>query len=196
MRTLIQDARYALRMLAKTPAFTALAVLTLALGMGASSAILGVVNALYFRPLPGKDTANLEVIAVRHSGSADLQGPSFLDFQDYRASAAFTSMGGYVLDYAGVRTQGRSERVLANFVTSDFFKTLGLQPALGQLTLPPEADKLDPPPVVILSYSYWQRSFGGDTTILGKSIVVNGKPATVIGITQEGFFGAYSPLGI
>src|ERR1700735_59114 len=85
--TLIQDVRYAVRMLIKSPSFTVLAILTLALGIGASSAIFGVVNGLYLRPLPGKDNSNLQVIAIGHPGNFDPHGPSFMDFQDYRASS-------------------------------------------------------------------------------------------------------------
>ena len=196
MPTLIQDMRYALRMLANTPAFTVLAVLTLALGIGASAAIFGVVNGFFLRPLPGKDTANLEVIAIRHPGNTDAHGPSYLDFQDFRAAGTYSAMSAYVMDFVGVRALGHSDRVFANFVTSDFFATLGLQPALGQLIFPGEADKSGVAPTVILSYPYWQQRFGGDSSILGTSIFVNGKPATIVGVAPRGFFGPYTPAEI
>jgi len=183
-------------MLAKTPAFTVLAVLTLALGIGASAAIFGVVNGFFLRPLPGRDTANLEVIAIRHPGNTDPHGPSYLDFQDFRAAGTYSAMSAYVMDFVGVRALGHSDRVFANFVTSDFFATLGLQPALGQLIFPGEADKSGVAPTVILSYPYWQQRFGGDSSILGTSIFVNGKPATIVGVAPRGFFGPYTPAEI
>jgi putative ABC transport system permease protein len=197
MHTLIQDIRYALRMLAKSPGFTALAVLTLALGIGASAAIFGVVNGFLLRPLPGKDNANLEVIAIRHPGNQDPHGPSFLDFEDYRAgSNAFSAMAAYHMDFVGVRANGRSDRVFTNYITADFFPMLGLQPALGSLVFPGEPDKSGATPMVILSYSYWQQRFAGDAGIIGKNITVNGKASTVIGVSPKGFFGPYTPAEI
>jgi len=194
---LIQDIRYAARMLLKSPSFTILAVLTLALGIGASSAIFGVVNGFYLRPLPGKDNSNLQVIAIGHPGNFGPHGPSFMDFQDYRAdSNAFSEMAAYDLDFVGVRADNRSDRVFGNYVTADFFATLGLQPAMGTLIFPGEPDKSPAPPVVIISYPYWQRRFGGDPAIIGKTISVNGKPLTVVGVAQKGFFGPYTPAEV
>lgn len=197
MYTLIQDVRYAVRMLIKSPSFTVLAILTLALGIGASSAIFGVVNGLYLRPLPGKDNSNLQVIAIRHPGNFDPHGPSFMDFQDYRANSnAFSEMAAYDLDFVGVRADNRSDRVFGNYVTADFFSTLGLQPALGSLIFPGEPDKSPAPPAVIISYPYWQRRFGGDPAIIGKTISVNGKPLSIIGVAPKGFFGPYTPAEV
>ncbi len=194
---MIQDIRYAVRMLLKSPAFTVLAVLTLALGIGASAAIFGVVNGFYLRPLPGKDNANLQVIAIRHPGNPDPHGPSFMDFQDYRAnSTAFSSMAAYGTDFVGVRADNRSDRVFANYITTDFFATLGLQPALGSLFFPGEPDKSPAPPALIISYPYWQQHFGGDLNIIGKNVTVNGKPLTIIGVAPKGFFGPYTPADI
>src|ERR1700689_3452332 len=184
-------------MLLKTPAFTVIAVLTLALGIGASAGIFGVVNGMYLRPLPGKDNANLQVIAIRHPGNTDPHGPSFMDFQDYRAnSTAFSGMAAYDMDFVGVRADNRSDRVFANYVTADFFSTLGLQPALGSLIFPGEPDKSPAPPAVIISYPYWQRRFAGDPNIIGKNVTVNGKPLTIVGVSPKGFFGPYTPAEI
>lgn len=197
MHTLIQDVRYAVRMLLKTPAFTVIAVLTLALGIGASAAIFGVVNGLYLRPLPGKDNANLEVVAIRHPGNTDPHGPSFLDFQDYRAgSNAFSEITAYNMDFVGVRADNRSDRVFANYVTNDFFATLGLQPSMGTLVFSGEADKSGALPALVISYPYWQRRFGGDPAIIGKTVAVNGKPLTVVGVAPKGFFGPYTPAEV
>jgi predicted permease len=195
--TLLQDVRYAVRMLLKSPSFTALAILTLALGIGASSAIFGVVNGFYLRPLPGKDNADLVVIAIRHPGNSEPHGPSFVDFQDYRAnSSAFSEMAAYNMDFVGVRADNRSDRVFANYVTENFFATLGLQPALGTLIFPGEPDKSPAPPALIISYPYWQQRFGGDPNIIGKTINANGKPLSIIGVAPQGFFGPYTPANI
>jgi predicted permease len=197
MHTLIQDIRYAFRMLTKSPAFTVLAVLTLALGIGATAALFGVVNGFLLRPLPGKDNANLTVIAITHPGNDSPHGPSFLDFQDFRAgSDAFSEMAAYDMDYVGARADGQSDRVFANYITANFFGTLGLQPAVGTFIFPGESDKSSAIPVAILSYSYWQQRFGGDPRIIGKSITVNGKACTVIGVSPKGFFGPYTPAEI
>jgi len=197
VHTLIQDIRYAIRMLLKSPSFTVLAILTLALGIGASAAIFGVGNGFYLRPLPGKDNANLQVIAIRHPGNFDPHGPSLMDFQDYRANSnAFIEMAAYDLDFVGVRADNRSDRVFANYVTADFFAVLGLQPALGSLNFPGEPDKSSPPPVLVISYPYWQQRFGGDPAIIGKTVNVNGKPLTIIGVAAKGFFGPYTPAEI
>ena len=197
MYTLLQDVRYAVRMLLKSPSFTALAILTLALGIGASSAIFGVVNGFYLRPLPGKDNADLVVIAIRHPGNSEPHGPSFVDFQDYRAnSSAFSEMAAYNMDFVGVRADNRSDRVFANYVTENFFATLGLQPALGTLIFPGEPDKSPAPPALIISYPYWQQRFGGDPNIIGKTINANGKPLSIIGVAPQGFFGPYTPANI
>jgi predicted permease len=195
--TLLQDVRYAVRMLFKSPSFTVLAILTLALGIGASSAIFGVVNGFYLRPLPGKDNANLVVIAIRHPGNSDPHGPSFVDYQDYRANSnAFSEMAAYNMDFVGVRADNRSDRVFANYVTGNFFATLGLQPALGTLIFPGEPDKSPAPPALIISYPYWQQRFGGDPAIIGKTVNVNGKPLSIIGVAPQGFFGPYTPANI
>jgi predicted permease len=197
MHTLVQDVRYATRMLLKSPSFTILAILTLALGIGASSAIFGVVNGFYLRPLPGKDNSNLQVIAIGHPGNFGAHGPSFMDFQDYRTNSnAFSEMAAYNMDFVGIRADNRSDRVFGNYVTADFFATLGLQPAMGTLIFPGEPDKSPAPPVVIISYPYWQQRFGGDPAIIGKTISVNGKPLTVIGVAQKGFFGPYTPAEV
>jgi putative ABC transport system permease protein len=184
-------------MLLKSPSFTTLAILTLALGIGASAAIFGVVNGFYLRPLPGKDNSNMQVIAVRHPGNFDPHGPSFLDFQDYRANSnAFSEMAAYDMDFVGIRADNRSDRVFANYVTGDFFATLGLQPALGSLNFPGEPDKSPPPPAMIISYPYWQRRFSADPAIIGKTVTVNGKSLTVVGVAPKGFFGPYTPAEI
>jgi predicted permease len=184
-------------MLLKSPSFTVLAILTLALGIGASSAIFGVVNGFYLRPLPGKDNADLVVIAIRHPGNPDPHGPSFVDLQDYRANSnAFSEMAAYNMDFVGVRADNRSDRVFANYVSANFFAALGLQPALGTLIFPGEPDKSPAPPALIISYPYWQQRFGGDPTIIGKTVNVNGKPLSIVGVTAQGFFGPYTPANI
>jgi len=195
--TVLQDIRYAFRMLVKTPGFTATAILTVALGIGASAGIFGVVNGFYLRPLPGRDTTDLDVIGIQHPGNTDLHGPSFADLLDYRAdSQAFSAVSGYTQDFVGVRADNRSERVFANYISGNFFSTLGLQPFMGSLTFPGEPDKSGVLPTMIISYSYWQHRFNSDPAIIGKTVTVNGKATNIVGVAPQGFFGPYIPLDI
>src|SRR5215467_5829309 len=162
MGSLWQDIRFGLRTLVKSPGFTGIAVLTLALGIGANTAIFSIANAFLFRPMPIKDADRLTVIAVQSDAKADLGPISYLDYLDYRQSDAFTGMTGYVLDLVGLVHEGRSDRIIASYVPSNFFPMLGIHPEAGRLIAPGEGDQPKTGPVVVLGYGYWQHRFGGD----------------------------------
>ncbi len=197
MQTILQDVRYGIRMLLKNPAFTVLAVLTLALGIGASTAIFSVVNGFLLRPLPGRDNSRLLVVALHRRGENSPHGMSYLDFLDYRSqSNALSSMAGYITDFATLTAENSSDRLLIIYVTGNFFSTLGLQPAMGRLFYPGEGETRGAEPIVVLGYDYWQQRFGGDPLIVGRSVNVNAKPYTVVGVVQKGFAGPYTPLEI
>src|SRR5579859_6601531 len=163
MTTSIQDLRYALRMLAKSPGFTAVAVLTLALGIGANTAIFSLGNVFMFRPLPVKDADRLTVVTVQNKADGDPGQLSYLDFQDYKKQAdVFTEMTFYDLNLAGIGYQGHADRVIMAYVPSNFFTMLGIRPAHGRLIIDGEGDAPKTGSVVVLGHSYWVRRFGGD----------------------------------
>ena len=193
MNTLLQDIRHGIRMLAKYPGFTAVVVITLALGIGANSAIFSVVNAFLLRPLPVKDALGLMVLANSHPENDHPHGISYLDFQEYRAqSNAFAGMVAVEREFVGLSTGGRADRVWAEFVSGDFFSFLGVQPAVGRFFLPEEGKNPGADPLVVLGNAYWRQRFGSDPAIVGKTVNVNGHVCTVIGVGPESFHGTFS----
>ena len=205
LETLWQDLRYGLRMLRKDLGFTAVAVLTLALGIGANTAIFSLGNVFMFRPLPVKDAERLAVVAVQYHADDDPGQLSYLDYQDYRKqSEVFTEMTFYDLHLAGLGYRGHADRVIMAYVPGNFFTMLGLRPALGRLIAPGEGDEPKTGPVVVLGHSYWQRRFGGDPGVIGRSVTLDGQLVTVIGVVPKEFVGpytiveldAYAPIGI
>jgi predicted permease len=205
MNNFWNDMRYGMRMLGKSPAFTAIAILTLAVGIGANAAVFSVVNSFLFRPLPVRDSGRLVVVA---NGTHDYEDPhevSNPDFKDFQTqSDAFSDMTAYLIHFSGLTTDNRSERVLATYVKGNYFTALGLQPALGRLFLPSEGETPGRDSIIVLGYSYWMQRFNGDPAIVGKSVNLNGQPVTVVGVAPKGFFGTffivesnvYVPLGM
>jgi putative ABC transport system permease protein len=205
MATLLHDLKYGLRMLAKNPGFTAVAVLTLALGIGANTAIFSLGNVFMFRPLPVKDASRLTVVAVQYRADADPGQLSYLDFQDYRKQQdVFTDMTFYDLTLEGLGFRGHADRIVIAYVPSNFFTMLGIRPAVGRLIAPGEGDAPKTGPVVVLGHSYWMRRFGGDPNVIGTSVTLDGQMVTVIGVVPEEFHGpynlveldAYAPIGM
>ncbi|MBZ5560962.1 MAG: ABC transporter permease [Acidobacteriia bacterium] len=205
MTTLFQDLRYGLRMLAKNPGFTAVAVLTLALGIGANTAIFSLGNVFMFRPLPVKDAHRLTVVAIQYRADADPGQLSYQDYLDYRKQAdIFTDMTFYDLTLAGLGYRGHADRIVMAYVPSNFFTMLGIRPALGRLIVPGEGDTPKTGPVVVLGHSYWERRFGGNPGVIGSSVTLDGQMVTVIGVVPEDFHGpyniveleAYAPIGM
>lgn len=190
-----RDVRYAARTLPRTPVFAAVAVLTLALGIGVNTAVFSVVNAIIFRPLPVKDGYRLAVIASIRSSTSTLGPVSFPDLQDYRAAThdIFEDIAGYRVGFIGLaREGGRPDRVLVSWVTGNYFSLLGVQPALGRLIrtgegLPGRTDR-----VVVLGHSTWQQRFGGDPSVVGRTAMVNGQPCTIIGVVPAEFVGTFA----
>ena len=193
MEAFLQDVRFGLRMLAKSPAFTIVAVLTLALGIGANAAIFSVVNALLLRPLPVKDPQELVVLAVRHEGNQDPHPISYADFEDYRKNNdAFRDLAGYWINFVGLSAEGRAERVTVCYVTPNYFEFLGVNAAIGRGIRPDEGWKPGTEPVMVLGHRYWQKRFGGDPGVVGKSVNANGRAVTIVGVTPEWFHGTYA----
>lgn len=186
---LIQDLRFAIRNLQTRPGFTVVAVLTLAMGIGATTAIFGVVRAVLLRPLEYPEPARLVKVSgfdVKDGELDNLSPADFLDFQ--REATSFERMGAN--GYVGLSTvaggTGDAERVGAVNVTEGFFPTLGVQPALGRLFLA-EEDRPNGPRAVILSDAIWRSRFGADPGIVGKPVMVNAAPATVVGVLPASF---------
>ncbi|HET9743621.1 MAG TPA: ABC transporter permease [Terriglobales bacterium] len=190
MPTLIQDIRYGSRMLLKNSGFTAVAVLTLALAIGANSALFSVVNAVLLKPLPFQDSSRLVNIRMTEKREANRISSvvSYPDFQDWEAqSRSFSSMT--VWDTEDYTLTGQAEPVdLSGTVASaNLFSTLGVSPVLGRAFLPSEERPGNSGFAAILSYSTWQGRFGGDPQILGRALTLNGQSFTVIGVMPNGF---------
>ena len=187
MSSLLQDIRYALRILWKSPSFALMAVLTLALGIGANTAIFSVINAILLRPLPYQDPSKLMLLGEKTS-EFDQESVSYPDYQDWVAQQkTFGGIAAYKNSYSVnlVDTSGAS-RLSARLVSADFLGVLGVRPALGR-DFRREEDRRGAPPVVILSNKLWKERFGGDRAIVGRNIALNGDSYNVIGVLSPGF---------
>ena len=196
MRSIWQDLRFAMRVLIKSPWFTIVAIVTLAVGIGANTAIFSVVNSLILRPLPVKDPGQLVVLGFRQAHGPVLSQASYTEWESIaqQADSPFSSIWGYELSSDGISVNGKAYAMLTHFVTGNYFKSLGIQPAAGRLILPTEGTIPGQDPVIVLSYSFWKGRLGGDPSIVGSKVLVDGRPFTVIGVTPEGFHGLASLL--
>jgi predicted permease len=189
MEVLWQDIRYAARLLTKSPAFTALAVLALALGIGANTAIFSLVNAVLLRPLAGVEAADQLVAFERLQGDKNYDSFGYPDYLDYRdGNQSFSGLAAHVgtpLSFAGNTT----ERLRGDVVTGNYFSVLGAKPALGRLLEPQDDEAVGAHPVAVISHGLWQRAFGSDPSIVGQSINLNGYRFTIIGVAAKGFAG-------
>ncbi|HEX8722314.1 MAG TPA: ABC transporter permease [Pyrinomonadaceae bacterium] len=187
MRTLLQDIRFGLRTLLRRPGFTLVAVLTLALGVGANTAIFSVVNAVLLRPLPLLKEPGRLVIVYETTQQSPREYVSVPNLEDYRAGArSFESFATFVPQSVNLTGGSEPERVVGGFATSSFFRVAGVEPARGRAFLP-EDDREGAGLVAVLGHDLWQRRFGSDPDILGKTLVFNGEPYTVVGVMPEGF---------
>ncbi len=195
MGSLLQDIQYGLRTLRKNPGFTAVAILTLALGIGANTAIFSLVDAFLLRPLPVKDPQQITTLAYQLKGGQLLNIFSVPDYRDIREQTGnvFSGVITYQIGLDGLSVNGKASRIVTSYVAGDFFSTLGIKPALGRFILPSE-EETNPAPVLVLGYSYWMTRFGGDPAIVGTKVLINGHPMTVVGVAPEGFHGLF-PLG-
>ena len=191
MDTLWQDIRYALRMLAKSPILTVIVVLTLALGIGANTAIFGIVNGLLLRPLPVQSPEQIMVLAGKLQGDTlgifTLSYPQLVDFR--KQADVFSGIFASQPDLGGLSYGGKVSQFLYCRVTGNYFSTLGVQPALGRLYLPSEGEPGGRDPYVVLGYSYWQKRFGGDPSVVGQQALFDGQEVTIIGVVPKEFHG-------
>jgi len=195
LEELLQDLRIGVRMLRKNPGFTLVVAATLALGIGANTAIFGLVDALLLRPLPVVKAPGELVLLVRGEG----QGPT-LSYPDFRVlrerNEVLSDLALYTQAPISFGNNVRSEVVLGAMVSGNYFDVLGIKPSLGRAFLPEEDRTPGTHPVVVLNHSFWQTRFNSDRTLVGKTIVLNSRPFTVVGIAPAGFDGESPPMKV
>jgi predicted permease len=186
MENLIQDLKYAARVLLKSPGFVLIAVLTLALGIGANTALFSVVNGVLLRPLPFPRPNELVVVSEKNAifDNFSISYPNFQDWQ--RSNSSFSSLVAYRNDDFSITGSGEAERVRVGMVSAGFFETLGVNPTRGRLFTADE-DRKGSAPVALISTGLWQRKFGSAPDIVGKRITMNGDNYTVIGVVPASF---------
>jgi predicted permease len=198
MDLLLQDFRYALRRLRQTPGFASIAVAIMALGIGANTAIFSIVNAVLFRPQPFENPEELVEIYTTGRNSeigATSSYPDYLDFREQKD--LFADVLTYRLGMVNHTTEGASKLLLVEYVTASYFSVLGLRPLLGRAFDPASEGQIGAiEPVAIVSHATWQRRFGGDPSIVGKTVRLNGRAVTVVGVGPEGYGGSWVGLNV
>jgi macrolide transport system ATP-binding/permease protein len=194
IEALLQDIRYGLRALRKNPAFTVVAVLTLALGIGANAAVFSWIEGLLLRPFPAVTHQDRMVAlsgtsASNEYSSVDLSWPDFLDFQ--RNCHLFDSFIADKIMGATLNIGGRSSRATGSIVSANYFDALGIRPILGRGFQPDEDSGRNAHPIVVISYEMWQNTFKGDPQIIGKTQRFNNVQHTVVGVAPKGFYGTF-----
>src|SRR5580658_10584208 len=200
MNGLLQDLRYAARRLRKSPGFVTVAILTLALGIGANTAIFSLLDQAVLRRLPVNEPNRLVVLRFSGdtSGHSSPRGDDYQDFsypmyRDLRdRNSVFNGTIATAFAQVGVQWHNQPELADAELISGNYFDVLGVQAALGRLIVPSDDLAREASPVVVLGFDYWQRRFGADPRILNQSISINSHPFTIIGVTQPGFHSAAS----
>ena len=200
MQTLWHDVRFALRVLMKNPTFSAIAILSLALGIGANTTIFTVVNAILLHPLPVKDISRLAQVDTIDSktlvtaANATKLGMSYPNYQDYaRENRVFEGLSCYIGPFPLTWSVGTEpKQVLGQMVSANYFEVLGLRPTMGRFFLPDEDRKPGGNNVAVVSYSLWANKFGSDPNLVGKVITLNATPYTVVGVGPHGFKGVFT----
>jgi putative ABC transport system permease protein len=195
MTGLTQDFRYALRQLGKAPGFAAVAIVTLALGIGANTAIFSLLDQALLRSLPVKDSDRLVILqstgsfnghtSSRIDESFSFSYPMYRDLRDH--NSVFSGLLATTWTQSGVQWHNQPELVATELVSGNYFDVLGVQPALGRVLVASDDVVPDANPVVVLSFNYWQRRFGSDPTVVNQSLLVNGRPFTILGVAAPGF---------
>jgi putative ABC transport system permease protein len=195
MADILQDLRFGVRMLRKNPGFTLIAVITLALGIGANTAIFSLVNSILLNPLPYSEPDRLVILLQSYAQKGlNTWGLSQARFAIYRdQSQSFEKMAAYTNTGFNLTGTGEPERLIGASVTADFFGVLGVEPILGR-SFRLEEDAPGKNVVCVLSYSFWQRRFGGDPQIIGTSLNLNNVPTEVVGVMPQGF--SFPQIGV
>jgi len=199
-----QDTAYALRALRRTPVFAASAVLTLALGMSATTGMLAIVNAVMFRPLTVARPDEIISISNRTESLSASPWLSYRDLQDYRAATrVLADAAGSSISFASLKVDGAADRITIDLVTDNYFSMLGIGAAAGRVIQPERGRPWVDDRVLVLAHSYWRTRFGSDPRIVGHTVRLNGVPFTIVGVSSARFRGtepllraaAYAPAG-
>src|SRR5215510_11632469 len=192
---MFQDLRYGARVLAKNPGFTIVVAITLALGIGANTAIFGLADAALFRPLPVVEAPDRIVMVTR--GADAWATISYPDFKVLRErNEVLSDLALYMGTQVSFGNGARSEVVLGSLVSANYFDTLGVKPVLGRTFLPEEDRTPGAHPVVVLSHGFWRSRFDSDPALVGQTIVLNGHRFTVVGVAPAGFDGETPPMKV
>jgi predicted permease len=195
MERLWQDLRYSIRTLAKSPGFTLVAVVSLALGIGANTTIFTLINSVFLNPLPVENTSELVAVFTTDENNPgqftnllQVSHPNYEDLRDQ--NEVFSGLAAYSFPMPlGMWNGSETEQIFTEMVTGNYFEVLGVRPALGRFFLPEEDQTPGGHPVVVMGYGLWSRSFANDPTVLGQVLTLNGQGFTVVGIAPEGFKG-------
>jgi len=186
LESIAHDVRFALRQLRKSPAFTAVVILTLALGIGANTALFSIVNTVLLHPIALPHPSQLVSVDASKPNfeHGSITWPNFLDWQ--RDNRSFSSLAAYAHQGFVMTGSGNAERVRGNYVTANFFQTLGVQPVLGRVFAPHE-DEIGRAPLILLGGGFWARQFGADPRIIGRTITLDNRSYTIIGVIPASF---------
>ena len=196
---LIQDVRFAFRVLAKSPAFSAIAVLTLALGIGVNSSLFSIASAVLLKPLPYPHPDRLTAIYQR-AFTFEKASITYLNFLDWQArNRTFASMAAFRPENFNLTSAGESFRLRGEMISASYFPTLGVEPILGR-GFRPEEDRVGAPPVALVGEGFWKRTLGGTKDVLGRRLTLNGTDYAVVGVVPAGFHldrshDVYVPIG-
>ena len=197
MDTLWLDLKFGVRALQRNPGFTLVAVITLALGIGINSAVFSIVNAYLFRPLPVKDPDRLVVVATKDNSLEVPYEMSYPNYEDIRDRAGvFSDVIAFSNGVVSLSADDRAERVWVEWVTGNYFSVLGVDAALGRTFTAEEGKFGASQPVAVVSYGFWKSRFGGDPSVIGKTVKVNGHRLSIIGVAPESFIGTESILNL
>jgi predicted permease len=185
-------------MMAKTPGLSAIIILTLALGIGATTVVFSIANTLMLQPLPVPHASRITAVGFQQQGNPlGLGSLSYVEWGDFQSQSGdvFAALFGSIGRLSGFSLEGHpAEQALSFYVTGNFFTGLGVKPALGRLMAPGEGEQIGAPRTAVLSYAFWKSHLGGDPSVVGQQALVNGKPTEIIGIAPEGFHGAVPSL--
>lgn len=190
LETLFQDLRFGARALRRSPGFSAVAVLSIALAIGVNTAVFSLVNALVLRPLPVKNPDELVALFAMSSKNSSYSTSSYPDYVDYRKqNAVFTDLAAFSDVPLSLSLGIQSERVKGEIVSGNYFSVLGVEPVVGRMFLPEEDAVPGAYPVALISYDLWRRVFNGSNDIAGKTLTLNGHTFTIVGVAPQGFKG-------